>query len=321
VRFFTYVGRLPRWLLIGVGVIAGAGSIVFAWGPLSRQVSRTVDVVVTANPPLLILAIVAGAASVLATGVVWVKAARELGSCVGLVSGSARYALACLAPPKLGNPVRIALLGRTLPGPRRMWAMTGVCGGASLMRMLPLSLVILIAAATGAVPLWPGLVIAGGVLALLAAIPLACRYTRGARLQRLLDGFSLLARSAPTAAAAFALLSVGTLMKLVSAAATAAALGIAHPVSAALVLVPALAFGRMLPFLGVAAGTGAVAAAAHGVSAGSALSFTVAAASVEGAAGIACGIAGASQVVRLAHLQEWRRSLATLRSLHPRASG
>jgi hypothetical protein len=189
------------------------------------------------------------------------------------------------------------------------------------MRMLPLSLVILIAAATGAVPLWPGLVIAGGVLALLAGIPLACRYTHGARLQRLLDGFSLLARSAPTAAAAFALLSVGTLMKLVSAAATAAALGIAHPVSAALVLVPALAFGRMLPFLGVAAGTGAVAAAAHGVSAGSALSFAVATASVEGAAGIACGIAGVSQVVRLAHLQEWRRSLATLRSLHPRASG
>ena len=194
--------------------------------------------------------------------------------------------------------------------------MTGVCGGVSIMRMLPLSLVIVIAAATGAMPRWPGLVIAGAVLAVLAGIPVACRHTHGARLQRLLAGFSLLTRSARAAAAAFAVLSVATLMKLLSATATAAALGIPHPVSAALVLVPALAFGRMLPFLGVAAGTGAVAAAAQGVSAGSALSLAVAVAAVEGAAGIACGIAGACRLVQLAHLQNWRRSLASIRSLH-----
>jgi hypothetical protein len=158
-------------------------------------------------------------------------------------------------------------------------------------------------------------VIAGAVLTVLAGVPFGCRHARGARLQRLLAGFSLVARSAPPVAAAFAVLSVATLMKLLSAAATAAALGIPHPVSATLVLVPALAFGRMLPFLGVAAGTGAVAAAAQGVSAGSALSLAVAVAAVEGAAGIACGIAGACQIVRLAHLQDWRRSLATIRSL------
>jgi hypothetical protein len=313
---FTYVRRIPRSVLIALGVVVGAASIAAAWGPLSKQVSRTVAVMTTADPPLLMLGIVAGAAAVLATGVAWVVAARELGSCVDLVSGSARYAVACLAPPKLGNPVRIALLGRTLPGPKRLWAMTGVGGGVSIMRMLPLSLVIVIAAATGALPLWPGLVIAGAVLAVLAGVPLACRHTHGARLHRLLDGFSLLARSAPTAAAVFAALSVGTLMKLAAAAATAAALGVPHPVSAALVLVPALAFGRMLPFLGVAAGTGALAAAAHGVSAGSALSLAVAVAAVETAAGIACGIVGACQIVRLAHLQDWRRSLASIRSLH-----
>jgi hypothetical protein len=311
-----YVRRLPRSLLIGMGVVAGAGAIVAAWGPLSRQVSRTVTVMVTADPPLLVLAILAGAAAVLITGVAWIVAARELGSCVDLVTGSGRYAVACLAPPKLGNPVRIVLLGRTLTGPRRFWAMTGVCGGVSIVRMLPLSLVIVIAAATGALPLWPGLVIAGAVIAVLAGVSVACRHAHGVRLQRLLAGFSLLARSAWTAAAAFAALSVATLMKLVSAAATAAALGVPHPVAAALVLVPALAFGRMLPFLGVAAGTGALTAAAHGVSAGSALSLAVAVAAVEGAASIACGIAGACQIVRLVHLQDWRRSLASIRSLH-----
>jgi hypothetical protein len=312
----SYVRRLPRWVVIGLGVVVGAGSIAAAWGPLSRQVSRTAAVIGAAEPPLLVLAILAGAAAVLVTGVAWVVAARELGSCVDLVSGSARYAVACLAPPKLGNPARIALLGRTLSGPNRLWAMTGVCGGVSIMRMLPLSLVIVIAAATGALPLWPGLVIAGAVLAVLAGVPLACRHTDGARLQRLLAGFSLLARSAATAAAAFAVLSVATVMKLLLAAATAAALGVPHPFSAALVLVPALAFGRMLPFLGVAAGTGALTAVAHGVSAGSALSLAVAVASVEGVAGIACGIVGACQIVRLAHLQDWRRSLASIRSLH-----
>lgn len=193
--------------------------------------------------------------------------------------------------------------------------MTGVCGGVSLIRLLPLSLVIVIAASTGALPLWPGLVIASAVLAVLAGVSLASRYAHGARLQRLLGGVTLLARSAPTATAAFALLSVATLMKLASATATAAALGAPHPISAALVLAPALAFGRMLPFLGVAAGTGAVTAAAHGVSAGSALSLAVAAAAVEGAAGIACGLIGAGQMIELAHVQNWRRSVASIRSL------
>jgi hypothetical protein len=316
-RAFTYLRRLPRSLLIGLCVVVAAGSVVAAWGPLSRQVSRTAAVMVTAEPPMLLLAIFAGAAAVLATGIAWVVPARDLGSSVGLVSGSARYSVACLAPPKLGNPVRIALLGRTLPGSKRLWAMSGVAGAVSIMRMLPLSLVVVIAATTGAVPLWPGLVIAGAVLAVLAGVPFACRHAHGPRLQRLLAGFSLVGRSAPAAATAFAVLSVATLMKLVSAAATAAALGIPHPVSATLVLVPALAFGRMLPFLGVAAGTGAVAAAAQGVSGGSALSLAVAVAAVEGAAGIACGIAGAGQIVRLAHVRDWRRSLATIRSLHP----
>jgi hypothetical protein len=311
-----YVRRLPRSLLIGMGVVAGAGIIAAAWGPLSRQVSRTATVMVAADPPLLMLAILAGAAAVLATGLAWIVAARELGSSVDFVSGSARYAVACLSPPKLGNPVRIALLGRTLPGPKGLWAMTGVCGGVSIARLLPLSLVILIAAATGALPLWPGLVIAGAVIAVLAGVSVACRHTHGVRLQRLFAGLSLLARSAPTAAVAFAALSVATLMKLVSAAAIAAAIGVPHPVAAALVLVPALAVGRTVPFLGVAAGTGALTAAAHGVSAGSALSLAVAAAAVEGAAGIACGIAGAAQIARLAHFQDWRRSLASIWSLH-----
>jgi hypothetical protein len=69
-RAFTYVRRLPRSLLIGLCVVVAAGSIVAAWGPLSRQVSRTAAVMVTAEPPMLVLAIFAGAAAVLATGVV-----------------------------------------------------------------------------------------------------------------------------------------------------------------------------------------------------------------------------------------------------------
>jgi hypothetical protein len=110
-------------------------------------------------------------------------------------------------------------------------------------------------------------------------------------------------------------LSLATLAKLGVAAATAAAVGIERPLDAALVLVPSLAFGRMLPFFGVAAGTLAVGTASGGVGAGSALELAVAVAAAEALGGILCGFAGAGQLVRFAHLRDWRRSLTVLRKL------
>jgi hypothetical protein len=308
------VRRIPRPVLAGLIVLAVAAGLALGWKPLFRQLHVLGTIVISAEPVEFTLAVLAAMAAVLATAGAWLLAARALGSRADATEGVARYVVACLAPPKLGNPTRIALLAKTLPGRRGLWAMTGVCGGVSLARLLPLSVVIVAAAAFGAFPLWLGLAVAAAVVVALA-VALALRdHVRSPRLQRLLEGFSLVARSPGTAALTFAWLSLATLGKLGAAAATGAALGVERPLLAALVLVPALAFGRMLPFLGTAAGTLAV-GATSGDGVGTALSLAVAFSVAEGIGGIVCGLAGAGQFVRLVHLADWRRSLAALRTL------
>jgi hypothetical protein len=311
----TRLRGVPRPVLVGLLVVGLAGGVAAAWNPLTRQTEQTLAVIVAADPVEFVLAVLAAAAAVLATAGAWILAARALGSRADAASATARYAVACLAPPKLGNPVRIALLARTLPGPRALWAMTGVCGGVSVARMLPLSLVIVAAAASGAVSLWLGLALAAAVIVILGAALLLGRHAPAGRLQRLLEGFSLVARSPGAAVRTLAWLTVATLAKFAAAAATGAALGVPRPFLAALVLVPALAFGRMLPFLGTAAGTVAVGVTSDGIGVSDALSLAVAFSAVEALGGIVCGIAGAGQLLRLAHLRDWRRSLARVRKL------
>jgi uncharacterized membrane protein len=74
------------------------------------------------------------------------------------------------------------------------------------------------------------------------------------------------------------------------------------------------AFGRMLPFLGVAAGTLAV-GASHMELALERRSLAVAVAAVEAVGGIVCGIASAIPLVRFVHVRKWRRSLSAMRAL------
>jgi hypothetical protein len=306
--------QAPVGVVIAIATLVLAAAVAVEWKPLVRHAKKMTLALGGADPLLLALAIAAAAGAVLATAGAWVVAARELGSRAGPLEGVARYATACLAPPKCGNPARIGLLAHTLPGRRALWAMTGVCGGVSVARMLPLSLVVLAAAATGALPLWLGLAIGTLTLAVLAGALVACRHARGERLQRLLAGFALLARSRSVFVLALVWLSVATLAKLAVAAATAAAIAVPHPFRAALVLVPSLAFGRMLPFLGVAAGTFA-GTATGSAGPGSALALAFAVAAAEAIGGILCGFVGATQLVRIAHLRDWRRSLTALRSM------
>jgi len=306
--------QLPPGLLLALSAVALAAGVAVAWRPLVRHGRQLAEALGAADPALAALAVAAAAAAVISTALAWHAAACTLGSRAGAVEGTSRYALGCLAPPKCGNPVRIALLARTLPGRRSLWAMTGVCGGVSVARMLPLSLVMVAAAATNAVPVWLGLALAALTLALLAIALAACRRAHGERLSRLLAGFALLAASRRTFSKALVWLSLATLAKVAVALATAAAIGIGSPEEAALVLVPSLAVGRMLPFFGVAAGTLAV-GTSGGVGAGSALELAVAVSAVEGLGGILCGVAGGCQLVRLAHLRDWRGSLGALRQL------
>lgn len=295
-------------------VVTVAAGVAVAWQPLHRQADSLVTVVTAAEPLMFTLAVLAASVAVLATGAAWLTATRELGSELDVAGGLARYTVACLAPPKLGNPTRIALLAKTVPGRRALWAMTGVCGGISLARQLPLAAVVVVAAALNALPVWLGLAAAAVVALGLGAALLLSRSGSNGRLRRLLEGFSLVVRTRRAATLTFSFLLLATLAKLSVAAANADALGVGEPLLAALVLVPSMAYGRMLPFLGTAVATVAVDLTSSGGT-GQALSLAVAFTIAEAAGGILCGLAGAANFLHLSYLKDWRGSLANLRAL------
>lgn len=305
--------RLPRALLASVVLVVLGCGLVLAWGPLARLAERTAAVVRSSDPRALALAVVAAAVALVCTGLAWVVAARSLGSTLSFRPGLARYAAACLAPPKLGNPSRIVLFARTLPGRRSVWAMTGVCAGISLLRVLPLAVLVIVAAARGWLSLWLALALVLVAVSLLAAAPFVYGRLPGERLQRLLSGVVLLSRSRRTAMLCVGWLSLATLGKVAAATAAASALGLRDPFGEALLLIPALAFGRTLPFLGFAAGALAVDAGGH-IGVGHAVSLVFAVSAVEGAAAICCGLLGASQLVRLVHIRDWRVGVRALAS-------
>ena len=197
--------------------------------------------------------------------------------------------------------------------------MTGVCGGISLLRVLPLAMLVIVAAARGWLSLWPAVALVLVAVSLLAATPVVYRRLRSERLQRLLSGVALLARSRRTAAICLGWLSLATLAELMLATATASALGLRDPLGKALLLIPALAFGRTLPFLGFAAGALAVGAGTD-VGADHAVSLVFAVSVVEGAGAICCGLIAASQLVRPVHLRNWRTALRSLITLSGGAS-
>jgi hypothetical protein len=306
----TRLTRVPPAVLVLVALVVVGAALTVGWGPLTRQAGRTVTVVRSSDPRELALSVVAAAFALACTGVAWVVAARSLGSRATFRAGLARYTVACLAPPKLGNPCRIVLLSRTLPGARGVWAMTGVCGGISLLRVLPLAMLVIAAAARGWLSLWPAIALALGAAALLAATTLLYRRLREERLHRLLSGLALLARSRRTAVLCVGWLSLATLGKVLTATAAASALGLRNPLGQALLLIPALAFGRTLPFLGFAAGAFAV-GAGGAVGAGDAVSLVLVISAAEGAAAVASGVLAASQLLRTENMRNWRTLLRT----------
>ena len=118
----------------------------------------------------------------------------------------------------------------------------------------------------------------------------------GTTLAHLLEVFRALGRYPGGAARLFAWLAASITARLLAVAAVAAALGVAAPISAALVIVPALAvtaFASLSP-AGIGVTSGAVAIVLHerGADVTTALAAGIALNAVETAAGLAAGIAG-----------------------------
>jgi uncharacterized membrane protein YbhN (UPF0104 family) len=238
----------------------------------------------TADPRWLWLAALGFLASLAGSAGAWHAAIRICGGRLSLAGANARYGVGSLVntfvPARAGDAVRIALFSRTLDHRDRLWTTGGAFAAIGAARAVALIVLVICGAAVGALPLWPIAVL----LALVAVAVAVAWRSRGGRahshVAHVLDAFRALGREPQTGLWIVGWVAFATLGRLGSAAAVAAALGVPHPVTAAIVVIPALDLAGMLPLtpgnLGVASGAVAMALQAHGIGWGEALAAGIA---------------------------------------------
>jgi uncharacterized membrane protein YbhN (UPF0104 family) len=211
----------------------------------------------------------------------------------------ARYGAGSLVntfvPARAGDAVRIALFSRALPNRDRVWTTGGAFAALGAARALILAVLVVAGAIAGVVPLWPLLV----ALTLVgAAVATALKVRNGhaeRRAAHLLDAFQALGSDPRKGLRLVAWIGLSTLGRIASATAVGAALGIHQPLTAAIVIVPALEVASLIPLtpgnVGVTSGAIAVAFHAHGVSFTHGLAAGIAFHAVETAVGIMFGLA------------------------------
>ena len=137
-----------------------------------------------------------------------------------------------------------------------------------------------------------------GAIAVAGALVLASqRFRPGRRMSHGLDAFRELGRSPRALVALIGWMGVATAARVGSAAFAAASLGIDHPLTAALLVVPVVDFAATLPLTpgnaGVSSAAIAFALKAHGAASSIALSAGIALAGVETLTAIIAGSASA----------------------------
>jgi len=230
-----------------------------------------------------------------------VGAAGAWRSAIGLCDGSLSLGDACcrfgagslantLLPARAGDAVRIALFSRAIPHANRLRTAGGAYAALAASRAAVLGALVVGGAAAGVVPLWP-LLAAAGLVAIAVAVAALARRTK----THLLDAFRALGDD-PRSIARLAAWNAGQLGgRLAAATAVGAALGLHHPLDAAVAIVLALDVAGLLPLtpgnIGVTQGAIAIALHAQGTPYGSALAAGIAFHAVETAVGLTIGIA------------------------------
>jgi uncharacterized membrane protein YbhN (UPF0104 family) len=268
-------------------------------GLLGHQVADAVKGVEDARPIWLWCAGFSFLASLLATASAWRATLSLCGGELTRTDAAARYGVGSLvnglSPVRIGEAVRVGLFACTLDGADRGWRMGSVFAVITALRSLVFALVVIAAAAVGALPLWPVLLLAG-LAAVAAGIAFAVR-ERAPRthVAHALDAFRGLGRSPGIGVRIAARLALSTCARFAGAAAIAAALGVRAPFTAALIIVPTLDLAGLIPLsgnVGITSGAVAIALQEHGVALPQALATGLAFHAVETGAGIAFGAAG-----------------------------
>jgi uncharacterized membrane protein YbhN (UPF0104 family) len=293
---------VSRRSLIAAGVFLIA---VAAAAKMSHRFGAAVDGLEDAQPIWLWTAAAAFLSSLLASASAWRSSFALCGARLSRSDAAARYALASLvngiSPVRVGSALRLALFARALPGDDRTWRTGGALGVIGAARSLVFAAVIVIAAALGAVPLWPVVVLAAFVVVTgLVAFAVRDRTPR-TRVAHLVDAFREIGRSPVGGARIVGWVALSTVARFGGAAAIAMSLGVHAPISAALIILPALDVAGMIPLsgnVGITSGAVAVALQAHGIDVTQAVTTGLAFHAVETAAGMAGGLGGLLFLVR-----------------------
>lgn len=315
----SLVGR--RALAVAGAVCAVLLAVAATPQLLGSDVRRAFDGLEHARPIWLWAAGAGFVVALLCNAWVWRSAVLLVGGEIDRLRAVACYSVGSLVnsatPARIGDAVRIALFSRSFPrtgGGERYWKTGGVFGAIGAARALVLGVLVVVGSVMGALPRWPLLVLGGLVLAAVAAAFAA----RGRRAERhvahVLDAFRALWRCPGGGARLVGWIAAGTAARLGATAAIAAALGVSHPLLAAVIIVPALDLATVVPLtpgnVGVVSGTVAVALQSRGVELTRALTTGIALHAIETAVSILVGAGGALYLARFSSATVRRRALA-----------
>ena len=250
----------------------------------------------------------------------WRAALHAAGGRICPKQAAARLAIGSMvnsfAPAKLGDAVKVTLCAKAIDAPGSIWTTGGVYAGLAATRSLLLAALLVVAFATGAMPLWPVFVILGAVGALAVAAALSGRIRRHKHVAQVLDGLAALERS-PRALAAVIGWSAGMMLcRLAGTMAVAAALDIPHPALAALLILPALDVASAFPLtpgsIGIGSGAVAVALSSRGIGMNEALGVGFAIQAVETLVSVTAGSLGIAYLASTPTIRRWSLRAATV---------
>jgi uncharacterized membrane protein YbhN (UPF0104 family) len=309
-----------QFLLCAGAILVIALAAAFP-GPARGHLSAAVGALGHADPRWLGLAAGFFATAFACTVGAWTSAFRSAGGRICPRQAASRLGIGslvnCFAPARLGDAVKVALCSRAIDAPGRLWTAGGVYAAISAARCLALASLVVIAAATGALPWWPVLVLCGVVGVLAAAGALSGRLHHHPRVAQFIEGFAALERSPRAIGSLLGWTFAMAAARVGATIAVAASLGLPHPVLAALVILPALDVASAFPItpgaIGVGSGAVAVALAGRGIGMPAALGTGIAMQAMESVVSITAGSLG---VLYLAQsrptYRRWTVRLATV---------
>jgi uncharacterized membrane protein YbhN (UPF0104 family) len=287
-------------------VLGGAAVAVVVAPGMIQALHRSIAGLRSADRTLLGAGAAFFVVATVASGLAWHAVLRGCGVSCRRRDVVARYAVGSLAnslaPPPAGEAARITLVGRLINQPGAALTAGGVFTTVAIVRMAVVAA--LFSAVTFASPAGrlTGVMTLACAALIVSGVVVVGRRRLAGRLQQFAKAGRGLRESPSVALRLLTWVVASTAARVVAAACCCAALGVAHPIAAGTVIVPALELATLVPLvpanLGVTSAAVTLALQRHHVGLTDALSSGIALHAVETLAGISFGMAGTLAVAR-----------------------